>query len=440
MQASSHTLDRLGVVFDDDKAVASGGLLLPMSLAEHLGVRDLIDASVDLRDAPGHANVGMKAMGLIASALAGGDSIDDADVLRSGRCAVAIGQWMPAPSTLGTYLRSYTWGDCRSLDSVAAEVLRRAWHAGAGPGDGPLTIDMDSSITEVYGTAKQGAAFGHTKVRGYHWLVATTAGAGDVLGVRARGGSAHTGRGAKSFLTEVSSRARAAGASGPLTLRADSGFYSDKVVGACTRAKVAYSITAKMYKGLHTAIGAIADEGWTPIPYFLADGADVAETTYAPFGQKEAVRLIVRRVRPTPGSQLALFTSYSYHAFTTNRVGETVALEADHRRHAEVELVIRDLKEGVGLSHMPSGSFAANAAWLVLASIAHNLARWTARLGAISERVVTTATLRRRYLAAPGHLTRSGRRPTLHLATSWPWRELFLVALRRIRGLDICLT
>jgi len=187
MQRSSHTLDRLGVVFDDDKAVASGGLLLPMSLAEHLGVRDLIDASVDLRDAPGHANVGMKAMGLIASALAGGDSIDDADVLRSGRCAVAIGQWMPAPSTLGTYLRSYTWGDCRSLDSVAAEVLRRAWHAGAGPGDGPLTIDMDSSITEVYGTAKQGAAFGHTKVRGYHWLMATTAGAGDVGG-RARQG------------------------------------------------------------------------------------------------------------------------------------------------------------------------------------------------------------------------------------------------------------
>ena len=188
MQASSHTLDRLGVVFDDDKAVASGGLLLPMGLAEHLGLRDLIDASVDLRDAPGHANVGMKAMGLIASALAGGDSIDDADVLRSGRCAVAIGQWMPAPSTLGTYLRSYTWGDCRSLDSVAAELLRRAWHAGAGPGSSPLTIDMDSSITEVYGTAKQGAAFGHTRVRGCQWLMASTAGAGDV------GGGARQGR------------------------------------------------------------------------------------------------------------------------------------------------------------------------------------------------------------------------------------------------------
>ena len=154
MQASSHTLDRLGVVFDDDKAVANGGLLLPMSLAEHLGVRDLIDASVDLRDAPGHANVGMKAMGLIASALAGGDSIDDADVLRSGRCAVAIGQSMPAPSTLGTYLRSYTWGDCRSLDSVAAEVLSRAWRAGAGPGSSPLTIDMDSSITDDGGRAQ----------------------------------------------------------------------------------------------------------------------------------------------------------------------------------------------------------------------------------------------------------------------------------------------
>ncbi len=379
-------------------------------------------------------------MGVIASALAGGDSIDDADALRSGRSEAAIGQWMPAPSTIGTYLRSYTWADTRSLDAVAAKVLARAWRAGAGPGSSPLTIDMDSSITEVYGPAKQGAAFGHTKVRGYHWLMASTAGAGDVLGVRARGGNAHTGRGAVSFLTEVFNRARGAGASGPLTLRADSGFYSTKVVGACTRARVAYSITAKMSKALHRVIDDIAETDWVAIPYFLADGADVAEVSYRPFGQKEAVRLIVRRVRPTPGSQLALFTSYSYHAFVTDRLGETIALESDHRRHAEVELVIRDLKEGVGLNHMPSGSFAANAAWLVLASIAHNLARWTARLGAISERVVTTATLRRRYLAVPGHLTRSGRRPTLHLVTSWPWRELFLVALRRIRGLDICLT
>ena len=379
-------------------------------------------------------------MGVIASALAGGDSIDDADALRSGRSEAAIGQWMPAPSTIGTYLRSYTWADTRSLDAVAARVLARAWRAGAGPGSSPLTIDMDSSITEVYGPAKQGAAFGHTKVRGYHWLMASTAGAGDVLGVRARGGNAHTGRGAVSFLTEVFNRARGAGASGPLTLRADSGFYSTKVVGACTRARVAYSITAKMSKALHRVIDDIAETDWVAIPYFLADGADVAEVSYRPFGQKEAVRLIVRRVRPTPGSQLALFTSYSYHAFVTDRLGETIALESDHRRHAEVELVIRDLKEGVGLNHMPSGSFAASAAWLVLASIAHNLARWTARLGGISERVVTTATLRRRYLAAPGHLTRSGRRPTLHLVTSWPWRELFLVALRRIRGLDICLT
>jgi len=163
------------------------------------------------------------------------------------------------------------------------------------------------------------------------------------VGVRARGGSAHTGRGAVSFLTEVLSRARGAGASGPLTLRADSGFYSTKVVGACVKARVAYSITIKMSKGLHTAIDAIAEPDWAPIPYFLADGADVAETTYRPFGQKEAVRLIVRRVRPTPGSQLALFTSYSYHAFVTDRLGETIALESDHRRHAEVELVIRDL-------------------------------------------------------------------------------------------------
>lgn len=439
MRSSSHTLDRLEVVFDDDKAVANGGLCLPMSLAEHLGLRGLIDSHVDLGDAPGHANVGVKAMGLIASALAGGDSIDDADVLRSGRSQAAIGQWMPAPSTLGTFLRSFSWADARSLDAVAADLLGRAWRAGAGPGEAPLTIDVDSSICEVYGTKKQGAAFGYTKVRGYHPLLATAAGTGDVLGVRARGGNAHTARGAKSFLVEVFNRVRAAGATGPLVLRADSGFYSKAVVGACRRAKVSFSITVKMSASLHKVIDDIPEESWTPIPYWMDDGADVAETTYKPFGQGQAVRLIVRRVKPTPGSQLALFAQYAYHAFITDRVGETLYLEADHRRHAEVELVIRDLKEGVGLNHMPSGRFGANAAWLALAAMAHNLARWSARLGGISERVVTTPTLRRRYFAIPGHLTCSGRRSTLHLATDWPWREAFLTALGALRGVQVLL-
>ncbi|MGH9078123.1 MAG: IS1380 family transposase [Acidimicrobiales bacterium] len=442
MRTSSHILERMAVVFDDTNAVANGGLCLPMTLAGRLGLGALVDAHVDLGDAPGRANVGLKAMGLIASALAGGDSIDDADALRSGRSEVAIGQWMPAPSTLGTYLRSFSWGDVRCLDAVASELLVRAWGAGAGPGRDPLTIDVDSTILECYSTKKQGASYGYTKVVGYHPLLASAAGSGEVLGVRARGGNAHTGRGTASFLREVFARVRRAGASGPLVLRADSGFYSESVVDTCRSAKVRYSVTVKMSKSLRHLVDTIPEEAWSAIPYWLEGGADVAETTYHPFGTKTgpATRLIVRRVRPTPGSQLALFTEHSYHAFVTDRVGETLALEADHRRHAEVELVIRDLKEGSGWNHAPSGRFAANAAWLAFGAMAHNLARWSARLGKLSDRVITTPTLRRRYFAIPGHVTRSGRRLSLHLAQAWPWQEPFLAALAVLRGLQVLTT
>ncbi len=163
MQTSLQVLDRVEVVFDDDNAVGNGGLVLPMSLAGRLGVRELVDELVDLGDAPGRANVGLKTMGLIASALAGGDSIDDADVLRSGRSQTAIGAWMPAPSTLGTFLRSFSWAHARQLDAVAGRLLARAWAAGGGPGDSPLIIDVDSTVCEVYGAKKQGARYGYTK-------------------------------------------------------------------------------------------------------------------------------------------------------------------------------------------------------------------------------------------------------------------------------------
>lgn len=436
MQRSSHTLDRMNVVFDDTNSVAGAGLCLPMTLAERLGLRALFDDRVDLGSAAGHANVGLKAMGLIASALAGGDSIDDADALRSGRSQAAIGQWMPAPSTLGTFLRSFTWAHARAVDSVAAELLARAWEAGAGPGNHPLTIDVDSTICETYGLQKQGARFGYTGVRGLHPLLATAAGTGDVLGIRARGGNANSGRGASSFLTEVFNTTRGAGGTGPLTLRADAGFYSKAVVDCCRRHKVRFSITVKLSKALHAVIAKIPEADWKPIPYWIDGGADVAETSYRPFGKKQAtVRLIVRRVKPTPGTQLALLATYDHHAFIADRHGDTIFLEADHRRHAEVELVIRDLKEGSGWCHMPSGSFGANTAWMGIGAIAHNLARWTARIGQLSDKIITTATLRRRYLAIPGHLTHSARRATLHLAANWPWRDHFIAALGHIRSL-----
>ncbi len=277
MHRLSHRLDALEVVFDDRNAVANGGLVLPMTLAGHLGLRELVDTNVHLGDAPGRANVGQKAMALVASALVGGDSIDDADVLRSGRAAELLGTWVPAPSTLGTFLRSFSWADARSLYKVAAELLKRAWAAGAGPGEGPLTIDVDSSICQTYGLKKQGAHFGYTSVRGLHPLLASASRTGDVLGVRQRGGSAHTARGAASFLTEVFNRVRAAGATGELTLRADSGFYSHKVTGACQKAGVRFSITAKNYGSLRYAIEGIGEDQWVPIAYWAQGGADVAE-------------------------------------------------------------------------------------------------------------------------------------------------------------------
>ena len=169
----------------------------------------------------------------------------------------------------------------------------------------------------------------------------------------------------------------------------------------------------------------------------MQGAADVAETEYTSFQNEPdaaTVRLIVRSVKPTPSSQLALFASYSYHGFITNRDGDTLELEADHRRHAEIENAIRDLKYGVGLNHLPSGRFPANAAWLSSQVMAHNLARWTARIG-LGEQLVTTKTLRRRFFSLAGRLTRSARRLTLHLPQRWPWENQFSRALARLRAL-----
>lgn len=428
-------LDRLATQFDDDHTIAYAGLIQPATLAQRLGLRELFDKYVRLGKAPGHAHAGHKAMTLIHSALAGGDCIDDAAALRAGRTEAVLGHELRAPSTLGTFLRSFTWGHVRQLDRVAGEALARAWWAGAGPVGEAMTIDVDSTICETYGLTKQGGKFGYSGVRGYHPLFATVAGSGEVVNSRLRGGNANSGRGAARFIAEAIRRVHSAGATGPLTLRADSGFYSHAVVDTCRRYEVRFSITVKLQPSLHRAIEAIPEEKWAPIPYWQEGGADVAELPYAPFGQKHEVRLIIRRVRPSPGTQLALLTNYSYHAFITDREGEMLELEADHRRHAEVENVVRDLKYGVGLNHLPSGRFAANGAWLVLNVIAHNLARWVERIGLPDGPTLTTRTVRRRLLCLPGRLTRSARRWTLHLPRDWPWASAFLAILQRLRAL-----
>ena len=252
--------DHIRVAFDDHRLVANAGLLLPVTLALHLGLPQLVDRHLHLGNALGRANTGDKVMTLVASALAGGDCIDDADVLRTGGTAGAIGCVVKAPSTLGTFLRSFRWGHVRQLDRVSRELLARAWAAGAGPGDGPLIIDLDSTICETYGLAKEGARHhGYTGQRGYHPLLAVAAGTGDVLMARLREGRANTARGAAHFLRETVGRVRHAGARGQLTMRADSGFYAHAIVALCRKLDVRFSITIRQHARLRNLIEAIPE-------------------------------------------------------------------------------------------------------------------------------------------------------------------------------------
>jgi hypothetical protein len=435
---SSHNLAGIETTFDEDNLVANAGLVAPGALAQKLGVAELIDDHLRLPiDAVGRANGGKKAMTVIGAMLAGGDSIADVDVLRAGAGPELFDQGR-APSTIGIWLRGFIWASVRMLDGVSRQVLARAWQAGLGPQlDADLTVDFDSTICQVYGTSKQGARFGYTHVRGYHPLLATLAGTGEVLHARMRGGNAGAARGAGTFVRETISRIRAAGATGKLIFRADSAFYSRAFVTACQDHDVAFSVTVNKNTAIRRAIEAIDESAWVAIPYWLAGGADVAEATYTAFaGTKDQVelRLIVRRVRPTPGSQLALDVVFDYHAIVTDRTEPMLELEADHRAHAVVELAIRDLKAG-GLAHIPSGKFTANAAWLALAVLAHNLGRWTLAAAGDQWRRATTETLRTKLMSMPARLVHTARRLKLRAPTNWPWRDAFETALVRIAAI-----
>jgi hypothetical protein len=416
------------VTFDDDHAVADAGLVLPATLLEHLDVEATADAVVSRGYRPGR-----KVVTVLAGLLAGADCIDDLAVLRAGSTARILPTGVVAPSTVGTWLRSLTFGHVRQLDRLTELLLTRAWAAGAGPGGRDLVIDVDSTICQVHGYAKQGAAYGYTRQLGYHPLLAMRADTGEVLHTRMRTGSANTARGAQRFVRETVGRARRAGAIGPITLRADAGFWSSKVITACSDHDVRYSITVRRTKAVVAVIEQIDEAAWTDIVYPDGGQAQVAETTLA------GRRLVVRRTRLTGEHQQRLFPDWRHHAFVTDRPGTAVDLDADHRRHAVVELAIRDLKHGAGLTHCPSGVFTANAAWAVLATLAHNLWRWTATLGGLVTpgRLTVAKTMRRRYLTIPGRITRSARRLTLHLPTMWPWRAAFVEALSRLRRVTI---
>jgi Transposase DDE domain group 1 len=435
---SSHSLDRLDTAFDDERLVADAGLLLPATLAARLGLGELVGRHLDLGRTPGHANRADKLLTLVMSSLAGGDCIDDADGLRAGATGRVLDFTIKAPSTLGTFLRSFRAPEVHQLDAVSRAILGRAWAAGAGPGaDAPVTIDLDSTLCETYGAHKAGTAVTYAGFPGYHPLFAVLAGSGEVLHGRLRRGNVQSGAGAARFLTETVARVRAAGARGQVEVRADSGFYDHTVVKAARRAKVRFSITIRSSAIMRRTIAELPETAWRVAPD--RPDAAVAETTYTPFAQRpdpRPVRLIVRR-EPPPGHQLALFEPYRYWAFITDRAGDAIELEVDHRRHAEVENAIRELKYGVGLNHLPSGRFAANAAWLAIQVLAHNLARWTARIGLGETRPVTAKTLRRRLFGLVGRLTRSARRLTLHLPARWPWAAAWTTALARLRAVPL---
>ena len=422
-------LDRLQVCFDDERAVANAGLLLPATLASRLGIEQLVNETVDLSGRPGGARPGRKVLTLCHAMHLGADSIDDCDVLRCGRTGLVLGHGVLAPSTLGTFLRSFTFGHVRQLDRVLAESLGRAWQAGAGPGEQRLVIDLDSFVGEVHGYAKEGACYGYTRELGYHPLLATRAGTDETLHVRLRKGSAHTQRGAPRFVDELIARVRRAGAVGEILLRADCGFWNKKITAKLRAKGCLYSIGVRVTKPVAAAIEAIPEQAWQPLADYPQTGeAEIAETV---LGDD---RLIVRRVR-TLDAQPQLFATWQHFAFITNRDEPLELVEREHCEHAACELVIRDLKDQA-LRHFPSGRFNANAAWTVIACLAHNLLRWSELLGLPERRPRRARTLRRRLVALPGRLTRTARRWTLHLPARWPWQDDFLAALARLRALS----
>ncbi|MGI8429304.1 MAG: IS1380 family transposase [Solirubrobacteraceae bacterium] len=421
-------LDGIDVVFDDERSVADAGVLLAATLAQRLGIEALVDECVDLGRRVGYFRPGRKVLSLVHAMLLGADSIDDCDVLRSGRTGRVLGHRVMAPSTLGTFLRSFTFGHVRQLDRVLGELLSRAWRAGAGPGAERLTIDVDSFIQGVHGKQKQGATYGYTSKLGYHPLIATRAGGGEVLHVRFRTGRANTQRGVVRFAEELIARVRRGGASGEILLRADSGFHNQKLRARLAAKGVLYSISVCLTAPIAAAIGLIDEQAWSVLEDYPDTGeAQIAETTVA------GERLVVRRVRLT-GAQAQLFPNWRHYAALSNRTETLAIVEAGHRDHANIELEIRDLLDQA-LAHAPSGQFNANAAWTVIAAIAHNLLRWTELLGLPASTPRRAHTNRKRMLAMPGRLTRHARQITLHLPARWPWKTDWLAALTRIRAL-----
>jgi Transposase DDE domain group 1 len=445
----------LTAVFDDPNLVSCAGLAPVLALAERAGLQRLVGEHLRIAKTGG-ANADLKVPSLVAGMVAGADCIDDMALLRHGGMGRMV-CGVRAPSTLGTFLRAFTFGHVRQLDAVASRLLvNLATHAPLLPGAGELAyIDVDDTVRATYGYAKQGAGRGYTGVKGLNALIAivSTPGCAPVIAAaRLRKGATHSVKGAHRLVADALVTAKAAGATGVRVLRADSAFYSHQVTAAVTRHKSCFSITARQDLAIRRAINGIDASAWTPIKYTNAifdddqqrwiSDAEVAETRYTAFSSRAkakqvTARLIVRRVPDlNPAHQSELFTVYRYHAVFTNSPAPMLAAESAHRAHAIVEQVIADLKNGP-LAHLPSGKFCANSAWLVCAAIAFNLTRAAGALASTFHARATTGTIRTQLINVPARLARSARRLTLHLPACWPWERAWQAMLAATQAIPL---
>jgi DDE family transposase len=455
----SHPWSTATPLFDDENLVSDAGLVPVMVLAEQAGLSELVAERVELgttRVNSAGVNPAGKLSSIIAGMAAGADSIDDLQVIRSGGMK-RLFEPVYAPATLGQFLREFTHGHCLQLASVArAHLVNLATRTDLLAGiETQAFIDIDSLLRPVYGHAKQGASFGHTKIAGKQVLrkglsplastISTRHAAPVLAGIRLRAGKAGSGKGAASMVREAISTARAAGASAEILVRGDSAYGNSAVVGACVKANVRFSVVLTKNRTVAAAISAIPDDAWTPVQYpgavldpdtgALLSDAEVAETTFTAFGSTDrpvTARLVVRRVRDQTKLD-ELFPLWRYHPFFTNSTEPTVEADLTHRQHAVIETVFADLIDGP-LAHLPSGRFASNSAWALCAMITHNLLRAADTLDPHQPAAARGATLRRQVVHVPARLAQPQRRPVLHLPAHWPWAQRWLAIWTAVFG------
>jgi len=447
---SSHSPSAVFAAFDEPNLIAHAGLIPVVRLAERCDLPRLVSEKVKLTGAKNGAGTAAdaKAMSIVAGMVAGADSIDDLDLLRHGGLPRLFGG-IRAPSTLGSFLRAFTWGHVRQLQSATrAFTCTLAAHTGLVPKtDEVAFVDIDSKVKQVYGPAKQGASFGYTKQRGLHFQIVTVKTgtcAPVIVATRLRKGSAGSGKGAASLLREALATVRAMGITAQIIVRADSAYFSHKAVDACRTAGVRFSLAVAVKKTVREAIVSIPEDAWTPIEYASAvwddedacwvSDAEIAEIPFTAFTSKRkqfhtTARLIVRRVKrlnpkSVPEGQAELFGVWRHHVIFTDSRFELVQAEPMHREHAVVEQVFADLEDSA-LGHLPSGKFTANAAWLTLAAAAYNLTRATARLASTFHAKARTGTIRRHLIHVPARIATRARTITLHLPQRWCWEADF---------------